>query len=284
MRCTATMAFLALSCWARGQSPAQGGDSFRFAVIGDSGTGGRGQYEVGEQLAGSYRKTPFPMVVMLGDNIYGRDSPANFQKKFELPYKLLLDSGVQFYAALGNHDSPERQLSYPRFNMGGRRYYTFQPRERIRFFALDSSALDQQQVEWFKTEAAASGSDWKIAFFHHPIYSSGARHGSDLKLRALLEPLFVKYGVNLVLSGHDHFYERMKPQQGILYFVLGGAGKVRKGNVRRSEVTAEYWDRTESFALMEIDGDALRLQVINREGETVDKGSFRRRAGDVSAE
>jgi 3',5'-cyclic AMP phosphodiesterase CpdA len=73
--------------------------------------------------------------------------------------------------------------------------------------------LDKRQLEWIEKELAGSGSEWKIVYFHHPLYSSGARHGSDLTLRAVLEPLFVMYGVSVVLAGHDHFYERIKPQR-----------------------------------------------------------------------
>ena len=83
------------------------------------------------------------------------------------------------------------------------------------------------------------GATGRSFIFHHPLYSSGGRHGSDLSLRAVLEPLFVKYGVSLVLAGHDHFYERIKPQKGIHYFVVGGSAKLRAGNVLRTELTAK---------------------------------------------
>jgi len=249
--------------------------SFHFAVIGDSGTGGRHQYEVGA-LLGQHQKTfGFQTVLMLGDNIYGGESPRDFRNKFELPYKALLDSGVKFYAALGNHDSPDQRL-YKHFNMGGQRYYNFKPRDDIRFFALDSTFVDKRQLEWIEKELSVSGSDWKIVYFHHPLYSSGGRHGSDMALRAVLEPLFVKYGVSLVLAGHDHFYERIKPQRGIPYFVIGGSAKLREGNVRRTALTEKAFDRDNSFALMEIDKDTLHFQAISRTGATVDSGSFKR--------
>ena len=255
-------------------------DSFHFAVIGDSGTGGRGQYDIGILLARYQETSPFKTVVMLGDNIYGSDTPRDFVRKFELPYQALLERGVKFHAALGNHDSP-RQASYKLFNMGGKRYYTFRPRLGIRFFALDSTLMDRAQLEWLRKELADSGSDWKIAYFHHPLYSSGARHGSDIELRSALQPLFVKYRVSLVLAGHDHFYERIKPQQGIHYFVVGNSAKLRPGNVRRTSLTAKAYDRGLSFALMEIDGDTLHFQVINHNGVTVDGGSFRRPDAEV---
>jgi len=267
-----TLAALAFcGAWAQ-QLPNREG-SFRFAVIGDSGTGARPQYEIGQRLASYQQQYLFKTVLMLGDNIYGSDSPADFVRKFELPYKSLLDSGVKFYASLGNHDSP-RQATYKLFNMDGRRYYTFRPKSGIRFFVLDSTLMNRPQLEWIQKELTDSGSDWKIVYFHHPLYSSGARHGSDLPLRSALEPLFVKHGVAMVLTGHDHFYERIKPQQGIHYFVIGGSAKLRAGNVQRTSLTAKAFDRDLSFAMMEIDGDTLHFQVVGRKGETVDSGSF----------
>ncbi|MEO8368136.1 MAG: metallophosphoesterase [Candidatus Solibacter sp.] len=259
-------------------------DSFFFAVIGDSGTGLGPQYEVGKALATFQQTVPFKTVVMLGDNIYGSDYPKDFVRKFELPYKTLLDRGVKFHAALGNHDSP-RQTAYKPFNMEGRRYYTFKPKSGIRFFALDSTLMDKAQLEWLDKELADSGSEWKIVFFHHPLYSSGARHGSDMSMRSAVEPLLVKYGVALALAGHDHFYERIKPQQGVHYFVVGGSAKLRAGNVRRGSLTDKAFDTDRSFLLMEIDGDTLYYQAVSRKGVTVDSGSFERpRKGHLAME
>ena len=82
--------------------------------------------------------------------------------------------------------------------------------------------------------------------------------------------------MSLVLAGHDHFYERMKPQRGIYHFVIGGSAKLRAGNVLRSSLTAKAFDTDTSFALMEIDHDTLHFQVVSRTGATVDSGSFPR--------
>ena len=245
--------------------------SLRFAVIGDSGTGRRAQYEVAEQLAQFHNKYPFELVLMLGDNLYGRERPRHYEKKFELPYKPLLDAHVKFYAALGNHDNPKQRF-YPLFNMNGKRFYTFRPGPSVRFFALDSTHMDRAQLAWVEKELRNSDSQWKICFLHHPLYSSGKRHGSSVKLRRKLEPLFVKYGVRVVFSGHDHFYERLKPQKGIYYFVSGAAGKLRKGNVRKTYWTAKAFDTDHHFMLVEIAGDELHFQVVSRTGETVDSG------------
>lgn len=246
-------------------------DSVRFAVIGDSGTGGRAQYRVGRQLAEYHQKFPFDFVLMLGDNLYGSEQPRHYRKKFELPYKPLLDAGVKFYASLGNHDDPNQRF-YKLFNMDGQRYYTFSPKRGVRFFALDSTYMAADQLKWVEEQLSNSGSEWKICFFHHPLYSSGRRHGSDEELRKVLEPLFLKYGVSAVFAGHEHFYERLKPQKGIYYFTVGSSGKVRRGNIRSTELTARGFDTGYSFMVAEIAGDEMHFQTISGEGLTVDSG------------
>ena len=92
----------------------------------------------------------------------------------------------------------------------------------------------------------------------------------------LFEPLFVTYGVNVVFAGHDHIYERVTPQNGIYYFVEGASGQLRKGDTRRSAMTAKAFDQDTSFMLVEIDGNQLSFQVISRTGATVDSGTIQR--------
>jgi len=184
--------FLAsLPCFAQKQlSLPNKPDSLRFAVMGDTGTGGKTQYDVARQMAQWRTLFPFEFVLMMGDNLYGGDKPKDYQQKFEIPYKPLMDAGVKFYASLGNHDDANQRF-YKNFNMNGERYYTFRPKPGIRFFALDSNYMDRAQLAWLQEQLRSSGSEWKIFYFHHPLYSSGGRHGSDEQLRAVLEPLFV---------------------------------------------------------------------------------------------
>ena len=209
-----------------GTRPPVADNSIRFAVLGDTGTGERRQFDVGEQVWKSHAVFPFEFVILVGDNMYGSERPQDYVRKFELPYKAILDANIPFYASLGNHDDPN-QIYYKPFNMNGKRYYTFKKDKLgspgVRFFALDSNYMSRDQLEWLEKELSNSGSDWKIAFFHHPLYSSGGRHGSEVDLRDQLEPLFIKYGVNVVFAGHEHFYERLRPQKGIYYFTAGGS-------------------------------------------------------------
>jgi predicted MPP superfamily phosphohydrolase len=251
--------------------------SFKFAVLGDFGTGDRPQYQLAEQMFAVYKKFKYDFVMLVGDNLYGAQRPQDFRNKFEVPYKPLLDAGVKFYASLGNHDAREQRYYKP-FNMEGQLYYTFSPRPDIRFFALESTYPVPEQFQWLEKELKASGSDWKIAFFHHPLYSSGDRHGSDIRLREVLEPLFLKYNVSVVLTGHDHFYERVKPQKGITYFVAGSGGQLREGNIdRKSGLTATGFDTDLAFMVAEIVSDQMYFNAISRTGRIVDSGSIARR-------
>jgi 3',5'-cyclic AMP phosphodiesterase CpdA len=250
--------------------------SVKFAVIGDTGTGDKHQLAVAKQLTTTRAKFPFEFVIMVGDNIYGGNSAKDFDKKFANPYKALLDDGVKFYAALGNHDDPSERYYKP-FNMNGERYYTFKPADGVRFFALDSTYMDEKQLKWLDEQLATSGSEWKIAFFHHPPYSSGETHGSDETLRTQLEPRFVKAGVNVVLTGHEHFYERIKPQKGIAYFITGSSAKLREGNITaQTQLTAKGFDTGYTFMIVEIVGDDMYYQALTDSGKTVDSGMVHR--------
>jgi 3',5'-cyclic AMP phosphodiesterase CpdA len=249
--------------------------SVRFAVIGDTGSGTDKQREVGNMMARYRAAFPFEFVLMMGDNMYGGEAPADFEKKFAEPYKALLDNKVKFYASLGNHDEA-LQTNYTNFNMNGKEYYRFK-KGNVAFYALNSNYMDKKQVEWLESELSKDTSEWKVCFFHHPPYSSAKAHGSDPQLREVVEPIFLKYGVNVVLTGHDHVYERIKPQKGIYYFVSGAGGKLRTGDVKdTSPITEKSYDRDLHFMLFEVAGDQMYFQAISRTGETIDSGVIAR--------
>ena len=259
--------------------PPTDGRSVTFAVLGDTGTGERAQYEVAAQLTKAREVFPFEFVILVGDNMYGSERPQDYHRKFELPYKPILDAKVPFYASLGNHDDPNQRFYKP-FNMNGERYYSFKKDKLgnpgVRFYALDSNYMTRDQLTWLEKELAVSDSPWKIAFFHHPLYSSGGRHGSEVDLRVQLEPLFIAHGVNVVFAGHEHFYERLHPQKGIYYFTAGGSAKLRAGDIRKTAMTAVGFDNDNSFMLVEIADDVMRFQTLSRTGKRVDTGSITR--------
>jgi calcineurin-like phosphoesterase family protein len=251
-------------------------ESLKFAVVGDAGDGGRPQYEVGQQMAAARTTFPFEFVIALGDNMYGRQEPQDFITKFQKPYQRLIDGGVRFYGALGNHDRQENRF-YSGFNMGGERFYTF-VRQNVRFVVLDTNFLDPKQLAWTEETLTNAQEPWKIAYFHHPLYSDGGRHGSDIELRVVLEPLLVTHGVSVVFTSHDHIYERIRPQKGITYFVEGSGGRLRRGDLKPSAITAAGFDLDQTFMLVEIAGDRMVFRTMSRTGLTVDSGVVVRRS------
>lgn len=251
----------------------------RFVAFGDMGTGDNDQLAVAREMALFQSEHPYDTVLMLGDNIYPDGDPSDLPAKFEKPYAELLKRGVNFYATLGNHDvrkGRQAQINYKPFNMGGRSYYSFtKGNNLIEFFAIDSTSFDSNQKQWLENALASSKAQWKVAFFHHPIYSSGKTHGSDEKLRAQIEPLFVRYGVAAAFSGHDHVYERTKPQRGVQYFVCGIGGKLRGGNLdKRSALTAFGNDEVNGFMFVEITSDRMTFQAIDSSGRIFDRGEI----------
>lgn len=252
-------------------------NSVRFAAIGDMGTGEAPQYEVGQRMVIARQTFPFDFVIMLGDNIYGGSSPKDYERKFEVPYKPLLDAGVKFYASLGNHDNPNERF-YKLFNMSGANYYSFK-KGNVRFFVLDSNYMDSKQLAWLEKQLQDAGDkDWKICYFHHPLYSSGKTHGSSIELRSLIEPMFIKYGVDAVFSGHDHVYERVQPQKGIYYFTEGSSGQLRNGDLAKTGMTEKGFDTDRTFLLVEVAGDEMYFQTLSRAGNEVESGMLPRHA------
>ena len=251
-------------------------DSVRFLAIGDTGRGSKEQYDLSRVMLNYRSVFPYDFVIMTGDNIYGKDTAEDMKSKFEDVYKPIIDTGVKFYASLGNHDFSS-QRNYALFNMKGDEYYRIE-KGGVAFYSLNSNYMDKRQIDWMQSEFAKDKSKWKIAFFHHPPYSSGGRHGSSKDLREIVEPIFVKHGVDVVFVGHEHFYERIKPQKGIHYFITGAGGKIRKGDIKdRSPLTERAFDTDLSFMLVEIAGDEMHYQVISRAGKTVDSGIITRR-------
>jgi 3',5'-cyclic AMP phosphodiesterase CpdA len=253
-------------------------DSLKFIAFGDFGTGEPDQYALAKQMAAFHGRFKFELAVLLGDNLYGSERPQDFVRKFEEPYRPLIDAGVKFKASLGNHDAREMR-NYKYFDMQDKLFYSFKaPKQSVRFYAFESTYMTPEQLSWIENELKTTGDDWKIPFFHHPLYSSARAHGSTLALRESLEPLFIRYNVSIVLSGHDHVYERTKPQNGIVYFVVGSGGKLRSGDLQPgSPLTARGFDADLAFFAGEIEGDNLVFQVISRVGRVVDSGIIIRR-------
>ena len=263
-------------------------DSIKFAAIGDAGRGDRPQYEVSAQMQAFRKVFPFDFVVMLGDNVYDGGTPEDYRRKFELPYKPLLDDDVEFYATIGNHDAVNQPFYEP-FNMGGKRYYTFKADASllarltdtdVQFFMVDTETLDRTQLAWLDREMGRSDARWKIPVFHRPIYTSG-RYATPARLFRVAAragvPASRRPGravrPRALLRAHP------TPQQGITYFISGGAGSLRAGDIRRTPLTAVGFDVDYHFMLFEVTRDELFYQAISRTGHSVDAGAIKRDTG-----
>src|SRR3954471_20921392 len=238
-----------------------------FGLMGDSGSGDQAQQAVAQAML-TYFNTArhFPFVIMLGDNLYDDD----YTNEFLVPYKPLLDRGVKFYAALGNHDR-DLEIHFKPFNMGDKDRYSFDE-GNARFAVLNSNhPADPEQLKWLDTVYNDAGDKWRIAFFHHPLYSSG-QHASESRdvIRPALEQPLVAAKVNVVLTGHEHLYERIKPQKGIQHFVSGGGGRYLYSY--HASAFDEVGLSDHHFMVFDIAGDRLLFEAITHEQKVIDCG------------
>ncbi len=260
----------------------------RFAAFGDMGTGDKPQFEVAARIAAYHRERPFETLIFLGDNIYNDGNPADLPHKFYQPYSELMKRNIEFRGVLGNHDvrhpdGPKSQMKL--LNMGETPYYTFtRGGGLVEFFMLETTSLAKgggaEQLKWLESVLAASKARWKVACFHHPLYSSARTHGLGshdekvmFQLRDRIEPLFVKYRVNAVFNGHDHVYERIRLQQGIQHFISGSGGQLRHGDLDpRSPYTAFGNDKTRTFMYLEATADKFSFWSVDVDGKVLDSG------------
>jgi 3',5'-cyclic AMP phosphodiesterase CpdA len=280
----ATFGRSALANALAGASPAP----VRFALLGDWGSGDNNTAQIAKQMAAIHDASPLDMVVTAGDNIYPDGAAEHFGAYFERPFEPLIKKNVPVYACLGNHDvrsGADSQMRYPLFNMGGRNYYKRSVGGgTLDMFMLDSNALDQKQLGWLESELGRSTAAWKIAVFHHPPFSSGKKHGSDEGLQRVIHPILARNGVQAVFNGHDHFYQRVTPQDGVQYFVSGAGGKIRVGNLRMADrLVASGYDDDSHFMVVEIDGSNLSFRAVNTSGKVIDQGAIAAAAARAAA-
>jgi 3',5'-cyclic AMP phosphodiesterase CpdA len=263
-------------------------DRVRLAAIGDNGSGGRQAMAVAERMARTYRQHPFGLVALLGDISYYGNFEARYDDVFRRPMAPLIDAGVGFELAIGNHDADLRfsdeslaEIEAELRLLGTPSRYYMTTHGPADLFYLDSSLPgvfgpgSSTQWEWFDDTLASSTSQWKIVLLHHPLYSSG-RHGSTVGARERLEPILARHHVDLVLAGHDHDYERTHPQNGITYLVSGGGCKTT--SVGRSSFTAAAASILQ-FLLIDIDDDRLTARCISVDGQVADRCELRAREG-----
>jgi hypothetical protein len=263
-------------------------ESITFAVLGDNGSGGRNAMAVGSQMARTYQETPYGLVLLAGDISYYGSIDDRWEQVFVEPYGPLIDAGITWELAIGNHELEEQRSETAAAEIEAklRRFgkpNTFYTASHgpMDVFILDSSTpaatgeKAEEQLAWLEDALAASDATWKVALLHHPPYSSG-KHGSALDVRAAVEPLFIAGGVDIVFTGHDHHYERTVPQHGIVYVVSGAGCKL--SDVGWSDFTA-HAESTLQFMLVRIDGDVMSVQAVGTDGRIIDRFQITSREG-----
>jgi Calcineurin-like phosphoesterase len=245
----------------------------RFVATADSGAGDQNQNAVAQAMTRYHRDHPFKLAIMAGDNIYTNGEMEKIAAVFERPYADLLKQGVEFHAALGNHDirtqNGDLQVKYPPFHMTGR-YYTYR-KETVQFFVLDTNTNTNWKIQlaWLEKALRASDAPWKIVYGHHPIYASGL-YGTDSDMVARLTPLFKKYRVQLYINGHEHHYERTNAINGTTYLITGNGGANLRP-VGKSAWTAHSESR-HGFSALEVYGDRIEIQGIGTDAQAFDRG------------
>jgi hypothetical protein len=262
-----------------------------FAVIGDAGTADEHQMAVARQMLAEHDKNPFSFVLTVGDNTY-QGCKNRLKDVFEVPYRELLGRGVKFYATLGNHDEncADEQIAYPYFNMGGKRYYTFAPAGNlVEFFALDTTLVvngkGAEQYLWLEEALQRSKARWKIAFFHHPAFSPAKKHGDDKEISSRIVPMLERYGVRVVLTGHDHIYAKLITRKGIDYFVCGASAKLRSEGIDRSYKGIEFGcDEFRGFMAVSLTHTSFDYSLISEGGAVLYRNSVPLVPGSETAE
>jgi hypothetical protein len=236
----------------------------RFLAFGDSGGGGSDQFALADQMM----TVPYDLMIHTGDVAYDDGTIDQYEDNVFGVYGDILRN-IPFFPSAGNHDyktmqgAPFREV----FNLpGGEKWYSFDY-GRVHFVALDTESDYATQAAWLDKDLAANQLPWKVVYMHRPPYSSG-EHGSDTALRKKLAPVFERHGVQLVLAGHDHNYERMKPQGGVAYVVTGGGG-IGTRPVGKSTFTA-FSEDVIHFVYVEVGVDDMILHAIDATGREFD--------------
>jgi hypothetical protein len=246
------------------------GQAVRFIAFGDSGTGSADQQAVRDQM----KAVPIDLMIHLGDIAYGSGTRAQLESYFFRVYADLLRD-VAVFPASGNHEyetedaAPFREAFLLPENGGSdgfERWYSYDFGD-VHFVVLDTERVGPSQVAWLDADLVANHLPWTIVYFHRPPYSSG-EHGSDANVQRSFVPLLVKHHVPLVLSGHDHHYERSKPLSGVTYIVSGGGGRGTRP-VGASAFTA-FSEAVCHFLYVVVAGDELTLHAIDGVGQEFD--------------
>ena len=245
-----------------------------FLAAGDYGVGGSAELSLGRAMQRYEGWNGADMLVPLGDNDY-TESPARFRANWRATFGWARRSGLRVAGVIGNHDYRVGRGRYEFGLLGMPRPYYTRTLGDAQLFLLDSNNVNAGQTAWLEQRLAESSAIWKIAVFHHPPYTCGGHSGAADVVRSWV-PLFEGYGVQLVLSGHDHNYQRFAKRNGVTYVVHGGgaAGLYALHGCPSSyprRVRARY---EHGFLYVTVSPDQLDVSAVNISGRVTDHFSL----------
>jgi 3',5'-cyclic AMP phosphodiesterase CpdA len=246
----------------------------RWAVVGDVGDGGDLEWRLASTMYVAGRSDPHEVLILLGDNVYPYGDPAKLDEYVFRPFAAVLDSGASLYSITGNHDAMADDGGLAQLQQLGMTGFWWSERlGDVLLVGLDSNQVDDPaQLAWLEETLAGSDAPWKIVAVHHPPYSAGYQ-GSSKDVRNTFSPIFERTGVQLVLSGHEHDYQRTEEINGVTYLVSGaGAGTRRTG----SRSYTAYSASTMNFVDLNIYEDRILIRAVDHEFEVFDEHTLAR--------
>jgi hypothetical protein len=251
-------------------SAAPAGAGTRLLAVGDFGVGGSTERATGAAIEAWEADHSAGLLLTLGDNDY-TESPRLFRRNWHDAFGWLEGAGVWPRGTLGNHDVRVDGGRYEFNALGMPAAHYERSRRDFDLFVLNSNRVGDRQTRWLKRHLADSTATWKIVSLHHPAYTC-AGYLSNPAVVSRWVPLFRQYGVDLVLSGHDHNYQRFAPSHGVTYVVHGGGGQelyalrhCPDGYPKRS-----FARRAHGFLDIVVRPGSLRLKAVNLSGRVID--------------
>jgi len=279
----------------RGSSISKDEDAFRFFVIGDWGRNGEfNQQEVANQMGVTGNVFEPEFVISTGDNFYccgvASVNDPQWMASYENIYKAH-SLNIPWYVVLGNHDykgNPQAEIDYTKVSQRWKmpaRYYTF-VQEGIRFVFLDTSPFvkkyqkeaqnyadlglqdTNRQLQWLDSVLVNSKEEWKIVSGHHPIYSTGNKHGNTKELIELVKPILEKNNVQVYFAGHEHDLQYQKPTNSSVHYLVSGSGSEVRPNTPDPQMT-RFAQAISGFMAASIHGDIMKVHIIDYQGNTL---------------
>jgi 3',5'-cyclic AMP phosphodiesterase CpdA len=248
--------------------PAEDPPQWRLAVVGDIGDSGRQLEATAAAIGRIGARDPFDALLLLGDNVYPSGDPARLDDVVFKPFGPILARGAALLAILGNHDVKAGHGPAQMAALGMPTRWWSVERNGVLLVGLDSNTPDEpEQLAWLEHTLRANPARWKIVALHHPPYSAGYQ-GSNRAARAAFSPLFERYGVALVLSGHDHDYQRSVVIQGVTYVVTGGAAGARRTSEADFTAVSFSWH---SYVELGVYPDRIVGRALNQADRVADE-------------